>query len=60
MTEKLREQEQRQGGRPPPFRERAEPVVSKTTKEADEPKRPHLRGRPENPILRFLSSCCGF
>uniref|UniRef100_A0A093V763 Uncharacterized protein C9E9.15 n=1 Tax=Talaromyces marneffei PM1 TaxID=1077442 RepID=A0A093V763_TALMA len=54
MTEKLREQEQRE--QPPP----AESMASKTTKEADEPKRPHLRGRAKNPILRFLSSCCGF
>lgn len=63
MTEKLRQQqeEQQRGGCPPPSRERtADAMVSKTTKEADEPKRPRSRGRQKNPILRVLSSCCGF
>jgi hypothetical protein len=62
MTKKLRQQEEEQrGGRLPPSRERiVDSMVSKTTKEADEPKRPRRRGRPKNPILRFLSSCCGF
>jgi hypothetical protein len=61
MTEKLRQQQQEEqrGGRPPPSRERIEDaMVSKTSKEADEPKRPKRRGRPKNPILRLLSSCC--
>jgi hypothetical protein len=62
MTEKLRQQQQEEqrGGRPPPSRERiADTMVSKTSKEADEPKRPKRRGWPKNPILRLLSSCCG-
>lgn len=60
MTEKLRQQyEEQRGGRPPPSRERtADAMISKTSREVDEPKWPRRRGRPKNPILRFLWSCC--
>lgn len=59
MTEKLRRKEQQQGERPPSSRKsEADAMISKPFKEADEPKRAERRG-PKNPILRFLSSCCG-